>query len=96
VGPKGWESALAAADGVVTFWNEEAASNRKITVSRKKIHTAAMVPFTLSGQAFFGQTLNSLEALKKQIQRMEEAGFDEAIIAYRDMEDLEAAGGLIG
>jgi 5,10-methylenetetrahydromethanopterin reductase len=95
VGLKGWESALRIADGVVTFWNPEAASNRKSSVARRMLPTSAMVPFSLSGTEFFGQTVNGLEELRKQVVLMEEAGFDEAIIAYRNMEDLEAAAGLV-
>jgi alkanesulfonate monooxygenase SsuD/methylene tetrahydromethanopterin reductase-like flavin-dependent oxidoreductase (luciferase family) len=92
----GWRAALEDdADGVVTFWGPEAAENRKQALAEKPLLTAAMTPFTLSGKAFFGGAVTTLETLKQQREAMGAAGFDEMIIAYRDKEDLEAAAGLV-
>ncbi|MBU4000683.1 MAG: LLM class flavin-dependent oxidoreductase [Proteobacteria bacterium] len=95
VGREAWKQALGVADGVVTFWNPEAEINRAWAMEQKPIQTSAMVPFSLSGKEFFGQTIQSLEDLGKKFQEMEAAGFDEGIIAYRDLKDLEAAASLI-
>ncbi|MEE8397540.1 MAG: LLM class flavin-dependent oxidoreductase [Desulfobacterales bacterium] len=94
-GPPSWEIAVRVADGITTFWDKFAAGNRKQWVTDKTFPTAALVPFSLSPEEFFGKQIGSLEDLKEQIEAMEAAGYDEAIVAYRDMADLESAATLI-
>lgn len=95
-GPAGWEVAVRVSDGITTFWDRYAAENRKQWMPDGTLPTSALVPFSLSPEEFFGKKIGSLEDLKVQIEAIEAAGYDEAIIAYRDMADLETAAKLIG
>jgi hypothetical protein len=45
--------------------------------------------------SFIGCYLSYKEELREKIEALEKAGFDEAIIAYGDMKDLETAAQLI-
>ena len=91
VNRKSWEIAAQAADGVVTFWSPEAADHLKAITSQKNLLTAAMIPFTLTGQnsGFFQNAPASLNHLWERIHEIKQAGFDEAVIAYGDLSDLE-------
>ncbi|MBU2548827.1 MAG: LLM class flavin-dependent oxidoreductase [Proteobacteria bacterium] len=95
VSPESWRSALRVADGVATFWSEEAAANREQAMTERTLPTAALAAFSLSEEAFFPGTLQTLDALRERIDQMDRAGFDEVIVAYRDLSDLEAAGTLV-
>jgi len=95
MGPSSWEIGFRTADGVSTIWNPMAAENRKKTLNNNSFPTAAQIPFSLSSDNFMGRNIKTVDDLKKQVDAMEAEGFDEAIIAYRDMKDLKAAGQLI-
>jgi alkanesulfonate monooxygenase SsuD/methylene tetrahydromethanopterin reductase-like flavin-dependent oxidoreductase (luciferase family) len=95
IGPDSWNTALRVADGVATFWNEFAVKNHKQAMETRYIPTAALVPFSVSPGEFFGKKIASFEELAKQVDGMEQAGFDEVIIAYKDLADLEIAAQLI-
>ena len=87
--PKTWDAAIAVADGITTFWSGQAGELSHRFKNKKAIHTAAMIPFSQSKDSFMTNTITSLDILKQEITKMERAGFDEAIIAYGDLMDLE-------
>ena len=95
MGPSSWEIAFRTADGVSTIWNPMAIENRKKTLGNNSFPTAAQIPFSLSSDNFMGRNIKTVDDLKKQVDAMETAGFDEVIIAYRDMKDLKAVAQLI-
>jgi len=89
VGPNGWRTAVQVADGVSTFWNETAVKNRQQVMTDFTLPTAGLIPFSVSPGSFVGNTVGSIEELRTQIGMMSAADFDEAIVAYRDIKDLE-------
>ena len=95
IGPDSWDTALRVADGVATFWNKFAAENHRRAMETRYMPTAALVPFSVSPGEFFGKKIESVDELAQQVDRMEKAGFDEVIIAYRDPADIEIAAELI-
>ena len=95
IGPDSWAAAVRVSDGITTFWNDFAIENHQRVMANSTLPTAALVPFSLSPEEFFGKKVRSLEDLRKQVETMENVGFDEAIIAYRDTTDLEIAAELI-
>jgi len=95
IGPASWDTAVRVADGIATFWNKFAVENHKRAASVRSIPTAALIPFSASPGEFFGEKVDSIDALREQIAVMDVAGFDEVIIAYRDLGDLNAAAQLL-
>lgn len=95
IGPASWETALRVADGVATIWNERVVELRSRVMAEQTLPTAALVPFSLTLDDFFPQRISSLDALEQSIKRLEEAGFDEVIVGYGDLADLNAAAELI-
>jgi alkanesulfonate monooxygenase SsuD/methylene tetrahydromethanopterin reductase-like flavin-dependent oxidoreductase (luciferase family) len=96
IGPPSWEVALRIADGIATIWNPRSAETRAGALGdRTDYPTAALVPFSQKRDDFFPQRLSSLEELREQTAAMSEAGFDEIIIAYADIKDLETAAKLM-
>jgi alkanesulfonate monooxygenase SsuD/methylene tetrahydromethanopterin reductase-like flavin-dependent oxidoreductase (luciferase family) len=95
IGPASWETAQRVADGVATIWSDRMAENRRRIMTKRAIPTAALIPFSLSRDDFFDQRASSLEELREQIEALEKADFDEVIIAYGDMKDLETAARLL-
>jgi len=95
IGPASWDTALRVADGVATFWSGMAVENRKRAMATRTIPTAALVPFSVAPGEFFGKKIDSVDELGDQVHAMDEAGFDEVIVAYRDLPDLEIAARLI-
>jgi len=89
VGPSGWEKAARLADGVSTIWGENIKESRQRSLNRKPLPVAVLVPFSLTRPDFFPNQVQSGELLARRVAEMEEAGFDEIIIAYGDMKDLE-------
>lgn len=89
VGPASWQTAVRCADGVSTFWNENAVENRKLAMIDLKLPTSALVSFSVSPGKFMGNHIGSLDMLRSKIDQMNAADFDEVVIAYRDMTDLE-------
>ena len=57
---------------------------------------AVLVPFSITKPDFFPNQLQSVEMLTRRVAELEEAGFDEIIIAYGDMKDLELAASQFG
>ncbi len=97
IAPAGWQTAVRVADGITTFWSGTAAENRRVAMTVRQMPTSALVPFSLSPspEEFFGKRAGTQDDLREQVDAMEAGGFDEAVIAYRDMADLESAAGLI-
>ena len=56
-----------------------------------------LIPFSLSRDDFFEKwnRVGSLDELRERVETLTKADFDEVIIAYRDMADLEMAAQLI-
>ena len=66
---------------------------RNPVMAAKTLPTAALVPFSLSQEDFlegWNRARSSAE-LQERIKKMEAAGIDEAIVAYRELTDLQAA-----
>jgi hypothetical protein len=89
-GSKIGERAIARADGITTFWSDQGVRLHQEMKALRAIHTAALIPFSLTRTSFFPNTVTSLVHLERELIRMEQDGFDEAIIAYGEMGDLEA------
>ncbi len=95
IGPASWDIALRVADGIATFWNDFAVENHKRAMGIRQIPTAALIPFSVSPGEFFGKKAGSLDELRDKIEAMDSAGFDEVIIAYKDLSDIEIAAELV-
>jgi len=95
IGAHSWTAALAVADGVETIWHDKTVETRRQIMSERNLPTAVMMPFSISRTDFFDHRIASVSELQDRISVLEEAGFDEAIVAYGDMADLEAAADLI-
>ncbi len=89
--PDSWETAMRAADGVATIWSEQTAEIKHRIMAGRFLPTAALIPFSVSKEAFFPQKAGSLEELVEIVNAINRAKFDEVIIAYRDIQDLEIA-----
>ena len=89
-----WKTAMRVADGVATIFSDEMLDIRTQVMAEKTLPTAALIPFSLSHEDFLEgwNRARSLEELQEGIQKMEAAGIDEVIVAYRDFADLETAG----
>jgi alkanesulfonate monooxygenase SsuD/methylene tetrahydromethanopterin reductase-like flavin-dependent oxidoreductase (luciferase family) len=92
-----WETALRVADGVATIFSDEMVDIRTQAMAEKKLPTAALIPFSLSQEDFLEgwNRARSLGELQECVQKMEAAGIEEVIVAYRDLADLETAARLI-
>ena len=95
VRPDGWETALRVADGVSTILNEAMIKIRRRVMSDRNLPTAALVPFTLSPEGIFGQKTISASELSECVEAMKEAGVEEMMVGYRDLDDLEIVARLI-
>ena len=95
--PDSWKAAVQAADGVATVFTDQVPQICNQVMAEKSLPTAALIPFSLSKEDFFEDwnRTRSFGQLQEMIQKMEAAGIEEAIVAYRDFADLEAAAGLI-
>jgi len=92
-----WETAVRVADGVATIFSDEMVDIRTQAMAEKKLPTAALIPFSLSQEDFLEgwNRARSLGELQECVQKMEAAGIEEVIVAYRDLADLETAARLI-
>lgn len=95
IGPASWEASLRVADGVATIWSDRVVENRRRVMIENKLPTAVLIPFSLSRDDFFDHRAGSLEELRERVETLEKDDFDEVIIAYGDMSDLETAARLI-
>jgi hypothetical protein len=92
-----WKTALRVADGVATVFNDEMIQSRTQAMVEKSLPTAALIPFSLSQKEFLDgwSRARSLKELRAGTRKLEAAGIDEVIVAYRDFADLETAARLI-
>jgi alkanesulfonate monooxygenase SsuD/methylene tetrahydromethanopterin reductase-like flavin-dependent oxidoreductase (luciferase family) len=95
IGPESWESAMRTADGVATIWSEQTADIKGNVMAERQLPVAVLVPFSVSKEAFFPQKAETLDELMETVRAIEKERFDEVIIAYRDMRDLELAEGVV-
>jgi alkanesulfonate monooxygenase SsuD/methylene tetrahydromethanopterin reductase-like flavin-dependent oxidoreductase (luciferase family) len=95
IGPNGWSSAVRVADGVATVWNDQLADMRQHYMAVRVLPAAVLIPFAQSRPDFFARRVASLEELRQRVATLEAAGFDEAIVAYADLPDLETAAALL-
>lgn len=95
IGPHGWSSAMRVGDGVATVWSDVLAETRRKFMAERVIPAAVLIPFAQSHTDFFARCVTTLEVLQQRVEALEAAGFDEVIVAYAEMEDLQAAALLI-
>jgi alkanesulfonate monooxygenase SsuD/methylene tetrahydromethanopterin reductase-like flavin-dependent oxidoreductase (luciferase family) len=95
IGPAGWDSAMRLADGVATVWNDTLAETRRHWMAERTLPSAVLIPFAQTRADFFARPVRTLEELRQRIARLETAGFDEVIVAYAEMGDLETAAQLL-
>lgn len=95
IGPASWQSALRVADGIATVWHDSLAETRRHWLREQTLPTAVLTPFAQTRDDFFARRVTSVEALRERVARLDEAGFDEVIVAYADLADLRAAARLI-
>lgn len=95
IGPNGWASAMRVADGVATVWQDKLADMRAAFMADRVLPSAVLIPFAQTRTDFFARRVTSLSDLQERIETLEAAGFDEVIIAYAEMADIETAAQLI-
>jgi alkanesulfonate monooxygenase SsuD/methylene tetrahydromethanopterin reductase-like flavin-dependent oxidoreductase (luciferase family) len=95
IGPSGWASAMRVGDGVATVWSETLPETRLQLMSDRVIPSAVLIPFAQTRTDFFARRVTTLDALRQRVVVLEAAGFDEVIVAYADLADLQAAAQLV-
>lgn len=62
-------------------------------MAEKTLPTAALIPFSLSQEDFHEgwKRVRFLAELQERVKKMEAAGIDELIVAYRELADLQVA-----
>lgn len=95
IGPHGWESAMRVADGVATVWSDTLAETRQHWMAERTLPTAVLMPFAQTRSDFFARPVATLSELQRRVAILESAGFDEVIVAYADLADLDTAARLI-
>ena len=96
IGPGGWANAIRLADGIATVWSDTLAETRRHWMAERTLPTAVLIPFAQGQADFFSRPVRSLTELQQRAAALEAAGFDEVIVAYADLADLEAAAQLLG
>jgi hypothetical protein len=64
-------------------------------LTERVLPTAVLIPFAQRHSDFFARRVTSLEALRQRVMELETAGYDEAIVAYAELADLETAAQLL-
>lgn len=95
IGPSGWASAMRLADGVATVWGENLAATRRHWMAERILPSAVLIPFAQTRAEFFTRPVRTLDELRQRVAVLEAAGFDEVIVAYADLADLETAARLL-
>ena len=95
VGPGACYTAVRIADGIATFWTDSLEEMRKKHMTERTLPVAVLIPFAQSRKDFFQGLVSSLDEMKRRVAFLEQAGFDEVIVAYGDIKDLETAAQLI-
>jgi 5,10-methylenetetrahydromethanopterin reductase len=95
IGVASWEIARRIADGIATVWTDSLAETRRQLLTERVLPTAVLIPFAQRHSDFFARRVTSLEALRQRVMELETAGYDEAIVAYAELADLETAAQLL-
>ncbi|MBN1380629.1 MAG: LLM class flavin-dependent oxidoreductase [Deltaproteobacteria bacterium] len=95
IGMDSWRSALQVADGVETMWHDQCAETRRLAIPENSFPSAVLLPFSISRKNFFPRQVGSVAELQDRVSLLDESGFDEAVVAYGDMADLETAAKII-
>jgi alkanesulfonate monooxygenase SsuD/methylene tetrahydromethanopterin reductase-like flavin-dependent oxidoreductase (luciferase family) len=95
IGSAGWQSAMRVADGVATVWSDTLAETRQQWMAERTLPTVVLIPFAQTRTDFFARRVSSLDELQRRIALLDAAGFDEVMVAYADLEDLETAARLL-
>jgi len=90
IGDPGWERASRIADGISTIWNEKIAQMRDRYLNLNPLPVAVLIPFSLNRADFFPNRVQSCDVLIERVNYLDKVGFDEVIIAYSDLDDLES------
>lgn len=90
VSESSWQLATKVADGISTFITDDLETKKEKLSQGKNLPVAVLVPFSVKRKDFFRHALNSPEKLAKTIEQLESWGIDELILAYADLEDVEA------
>jgi len=85
-----WQLAARIADGISTFITDDLEAKKEQFLRGKVLPVAVLVPFSVKRKDFFRQTLDSPGRLAATMERLESWGIDELILAYADLEDLDA------
>jgi hypothetical protein len=91
IGHASWETAMRTADGIATVWSDSLPEIRRRCMDERTIPTVVLIPFAQSRQDFFAKQVTSVDELKKRVDKLENAGFDEVMVAYAEIKDLETA-----
>ena len=95
IGPNGWASAMRVADGVATVWSDTVGEMRRQHMGERQLPAAAMIPFAQTRSDFFARRVASFDELRRRVDHLDAAGFDEVIVAYAELTDLEMAARLV-
>jgi alkanesulfonate monooxygenase SsuD/methylene tetrahydromethanopterin reductase-like flavin-dependent oxidoreductase (luciferase family) len=95
IGPHGWDSAMRVGDGVATVWSDTLSETRRKWMAERVIPSAVLIPFAQTRTDFFARRVTTLEVLRQRVETLETASFDEVIVAYAEMADLQTAAQLI-
>ena len=95
MGPNGWASAMRVGDGVATVWSDALSETRLQFMGERVIPSAVLIPFAQSRADFFSRRVTTLDELQQRVGVLEAAGFDEIIVAYAEMADLQTAAQLV-
>jgi alkanesulfonate monooxygenase SsuD/methylene tetrahydromethanopterin reductase-like flavin-dependent oxidoreductase (luciferase family) len=95
IGPNSWASAMRVGDGVATVWRDALAETRLTFMAERVIPSAVLIPFAQSRTDFFARCASTLEDLQQRVGLLEAGGFDEVIVAYAEMADLQTAAQLV-
>ncbi|MBI4595277.1 MAG: LLM class flavin-dependent oxidoreductase [Candidatus Tectomicrobia bacterium] len=90
VGENSWKMALKVADGISTFFTDDLLEKKKNFLPDGNLPVAVLVPFSVKKKDFFPQALSSPEKLASIVQQLDSWGIAELILAYADLEDLDA------
>jgi alkanesulfonate monooxygenase SsuD/methylene tetrahydromethanopterin reductase-like flavin-dependent oxidoreductase (luciferase family) len=95
IGAASWQTALRVADGIATVWHDALTATSQRWLAERTLPTAVLIPFAQSRDDFFARRVSSVGELQERVARLDEAGFDEVIVAYADLADLDAAARLL-
>jgi alkanesulfonate monooxygenase SsuD/methylene tetrahydromethanopterin reductase-like flavin-dependent oxidoreductase (luciferase family) len=90
VSERSWHLAAKLADGISTLLTDDLPAKIEKCRQGNVLPVAVLVPFSVKRKDFFRQAPSSPGKLAEIIGRLESWGVDELILAYADLEDLDA------